>query len=67
MFFKTRICRNKLHIYPEVEVYIAKQSPVELIALDCLYHESCLCFKVHVNLTRIGGNTTKLIPYCFIF
>ena len=34
MFFKTKICRNKLHIYPEVEVHIAKQSPTELIELD---------------------------------
>ena len=36
VFFKTKICRNKLHIYPEVKVHVAKQSPVELIELYCL-------------------------------
>ena len=33
MFFKTKNCRNKLHIYPEVEVHVAKQNPTELIEL----------------------------------
>ena len=33
MFFKIKNCRNKLHIYTEVEVHIAKQDPVELIEL----------------------------------
>ena len=30
VFFKIKICRNKLHIYPEVDVHVAKQSPTEL-------------------------------------
>ena len=42
MFFKTKICRNKLHIYTEVEVYIAKQDPVELIELGFLVLETSL-------------------------
>ena len=36
MFFKTKICRNKIHIYPEVEVHVAKQNPTEFIELDYL-------------------------------
>ena len=42
MFFKTRICRNKLHIYPEVEFHIAKQSQPELIELGFLVLETSL-------------------------
>lgn len=42
MFFKTKICRNKLYIYPEVEVYVAKQSPQELIELGFLVLETSL-------------------------
>ncbi|EGQ19321.1 EamA family transporter [Sporosarcina newyorkensis 2681] len=42
MFFKTKICRNKLYIYPEVEVYVAKQSPAELIELGFLVLETSL-------------------------
>ena len=40
MFFKTKICRNKLHIYPEVEVHVAKQSPTELIELGFVVLET---------------------------
>ena len=39
MFFKTKICGNKLHIYPEVEVQIANQDPAEFIALGFLVLE----------------------------
>ena len=42
MFFKTKICRNKLHIYPEVEVHVAKQSPAELIELGFVVLETSL-------------------------
>ena len=42
MFFKTKICRNKLYVYPEVEVYISKQSPAELIELGFVVLESSL-------------------------
>lgn len=42
MFFKTKICRNKLHIYPEVEVQVAKQSPAELIELGFVVFETSL-------------------------
>ena len=42
MFFKTKICRNKLYIYPEVEVHIAKQSPTELIELGFVVLETSL-------------------------
>ena len=40
MFFKTKICRNKLHNYPEVEFYVAKQRPVELIELGFVVLET---------------------------
>ncbi|MFS0689006.1 hypothetical protein AB1K89_07180 [Sporosarcina sp. 179-K 8C2 HS] len=36
MFFKTKVSRNKLHIYPEVEAHVAKQSPAELNELGFL-------------------------------
>ena len=42
MFFKTKTCRNKLHIYPEVEVHVAKQSPAELIELGFVVLETSL-------------------------
>ncbi len=42
MFFKTKTCRNKLHIYPEVEVHVAKQSPAELIELGFVVLETFL-------------------------
>ena len=42
MFFKTKICRNKLHIYPEVEVHVAKQSPAELVELGFVVLETSL-------------------------
>ena len=42
MFFKTKICRNKLYIYPEVEVNVAKKSPPELIELGFLVLETSL-------------------------
>ena len=29
VFFKTKTCRNKLYIYADVEVHVAKQSPVK--------------------------------------
>ena len=45
MFFKTKICKNKLHIYPEVEVHVAKQSPTELIELGCLVPDTSLYFE----------------------
>ena len=44
MLFKTEICRNKLYIYPEVEVQVAKQDPVELSELDFLVLETILLF-----------------------
>ena len=40
MFFKTKICRNKLYIYPEVEIHVAKKSPPELIELGFLVLET---------------------------
>ena len=42
MFFKTKICKNKLHIYPEVEVQLAKLSPAELIELGFVVLETSL-------------------------
>ena len=42
MFFKTKICRNKLYIYPEVEFHVAKQSPTELIELGFVVLETSL-------------------------
>ena len=42
MFFKTKICRNKLHIYPEVEVQLAKLSPAELFELGFVVLETSL-------------------------
>ncbi|WP_262173244.1 hypothetical protein [Saccharococcus sp. Marseille-Q5394] len=36
MLFKTKVCRNTLHIYPEVEAHVAKQSPAELNELGFL-------------------------------
>lgn len=42
MFFKTKICRNKLYIYPEVEAHVAKQSPTELIELGFVVLETSL-------------------------
>ena len=40
MFFKTKICRNKLYIFPEVEVHVAKQNPAELIELGFVVLET---------------------------
>ena len=42
MFFKTKICRNKLYIYPEVEFHVAKQNPTELIELGFVVLETSL-------------------------
>ncbi|MFC5591679.1 hypothetical protein ACFPRA_22595 [Sporosarcina soli] len=42
MFFKTKICRNKLYLYPEVEIHVAKQSPTELIELGFVALETSL-------------------------
>ena len=42
MFFKTKICRNKLHIYPEVEAYVTKLSPAELVELGFVALETSL-------------------------
>jgi len=42
VFFKTKNCRNKLYIYPEVEVQIAKQNPAELIELGFVVLETSL-------------------------
>ncbi|MEK5069608.1 hypothetical protein [Sporosarcina sp. FSL K6-1508] len=42
MFFKTKICSNKLYIYPEVEAHVAKQNPAELIELGFLVLETSL-------------------------
>ena len=42
MFINTKIYRNKLYIYPEVEVQIAKQSPTELIELGFVVLETSL-------------------------
>ena len=40
MFFKTKICRIKLYVYPEVDDHVAKQSQSELIKLGFLVHET---------------------------
>lgn len=40
MFFKTKTCRNKLYIYPEVEIYVEEQSPSELYELGSLILET---------------------------
>ena len=40
MFFKTNICRNKLHNYPEVEIHVAKLSPTELVELGFVVLET---------------------------
>jgi len=42
VFFKTKICRNKLNVYPEVDYHVAKQSPDELIELGFLVLETSL-------------------------
>ena len=42
MFFKTKIYRNKLHIYPEVEAHVAKLSPAELFELGFVVLETSL-------------------------
>jgi len=42
VFFKTKICKNKLYIYPEVEAHVAKQNPIELIGLGFLVLETSL-------------------------
>ena len=42
MFFKTKNCEDKLHIYPEVEVQLAKLSPAELIELGFVVLETSL-------------------------
>ena len=52
MFFKTKICRNKLHIYPEIKVHVAKQSPVELIELGFLVPETPSYFEYRVYPSR---------------
>lgn len=36
MLFKTKVCRNVLHIYPEIETHVAKQSPAEINELGFL-------------------------------
>ena len=45
MFFKTKICKNKLHIYPEVETHVAKQDPTELIELGLPKRERCILLR----------------------
>ncbi|MCM3711041.1 hypothetical protein [Sporosarcina luteola] len=40
MLFKTKVCSKKLHIYPEVEAHVAKQSPAELNELGFLVLET---------------------------
>ena len=42
LFFKTKICRNKLHIFPEVEVHVTKQSPAELVEMGFVVLETSL-------------------------
>ena len=42
VLFKTKVCRNKLYIYPAVEVQIAKQNPAELIELGFVVLETSL-------------------------
>ena len=42
MFFKTKIYRNKLYRYPEIEVHIAKQSLAELFELGFVVLETSL-------------------------
>jgi len=52
VFFKPKICRKKLYIFPEVEDHIAKQSPTELTELGFLVLETS-------NLLLRRMNTTK--------
>ena len=54
MFFKPKICRKKLYIFPEVEDHIAKQSPTELIELGFLVLETS-----HLLLKRINSQNYK--------
>ena len=54
MFFKTKICRHKLYIFPEVEDYVANQSPTELIELGFLVLETS-----HLLLRRINTRNYK--------
>jgi len=71
MFFKTKICKNKLYIYPEVEVHVAKQSPFELIELGFLVLETSLLILRRMNtrnykedmqfwMKRISNNVNAL-------
>lgn len=54
MFFKPKICRKKLYIFPEVEDHIAKKSPAELIELGFLVLETS-----HLLLKRINSENYK--------
>jgi len=49
VFFKTKICRKKLYIFPEVEDHIAKQSPIELIDLGFVVLETSLLLLRRMN------------------
>ena len=54
VFFKTKICRNTLYIYPEVEVHVAKQNPTELIELGFVVLET-----THLLLRMMDTQTFK--------
>ncbi|MBO1914688.1 hypothetical protein J4G37_58925, partial [Microvirga sp. 3-52] len=41
---KTKVSKNKLYIYPEVEVYVGKQDPAKLIELGFLVLGTSLLF-----------------------
>ncbi|MCZ2260647.1 hypothetical protein [Sporosarcina sp. G11-34] len=49
MFFKPKICRKKLYIFPEVEDHIAEQSLTELIELGFLVLETSLILLRKMN------------------
>ncbi len=49
MLFKTKVCRNKLHIYPEVEAHVAKQNPAELYELGFLVLQTSIQPKIVLN------------------
>jgi len=47
--FRSKPCRKKLYIFPEVEVHIAKQSPAELIELGFIVLETSLLLLKRIN------------------
>ena len=64
MFFKTKFCRNKLYIYPEVEVHVAKQNAIEFIdrvGLSCTPNTEISYKKKHRLLMNRGTAEQKPI------